>query len=185
MVRFRHQADRDRVLAAGRTRAPLPLVWRPWRRTSTATADTFRFKVLVALRHVLLHARTAKVAQTILGPCCSNILLVQLRDVPVDADREMFVTAVTAWCRHPHLISEEENIFIPEPPIPGNIEAERSQLPGLHYSVRIHVVAFQNWNGPLDHPGGDGGDEGGNGGDDELDPPPLRPYFGLQPDPSP
>ena len=36
VVRFRRAADRDRVLAAALTGPPLPLVWRPWRRTSLA-----------------------------------------------------------------------------------------------------------------------------------------------------
>lgn len=167
VVRFRRQADRDRVLAAPRTAAPLPLVWRPWRRTSMANADTFRFKVLVALRHVPLHVRTAMVAQAILGPCCANVVVVQLRDIPDDDDREMFVTA---WCLHPRLIRSEEVIFIPEPPLPDAVEAKRSQLPGLRYTIPIRIVAFQH-GGPPGALGGGGGDGAGGDGGDDLGPP--------------
>ena len=35
VVRFRRRVDRDRVLAAPPTGMPLPLMWRPWRRTVT------------------------------------------------------------------------------------------------------------------------------------------------------
>lgn len=116
VIRFRHREDRERVLAARPTGAPLPLLWRPWRRTSWASAGTFRFRVLVAMRRLPLHARSAAVAQAILGPCCTNIELTRPRDIPDDDDTEFFITA---WCWHPRFIREEQIIFIPEPPIPG------------------------------------------------------------------
>jgi hypothetical protein len=34
IVRFRHRVDRDRVLEARPSSPLMPLVWRPWRRTS-------------------------------------------------------------------------------------------------------------------------------------------------------
>jgi hypothetical protein len=68
VVRFRHQVDHDRVLAAHPGGSLLPLVWRPWRRTSIASAGSFRFKVLVGMKCVPLHARNVATTQTILGP---------------------------------------------------------------------------------------------------------------------
>lgn len=53
IVCFRRREDRDRVLAARPGGALLPLVWRPWRRTSMASAGTFQFSVLVGMRRVL------------------------------------------------------------------------------------------------------------------------------------
>lgn len=49
VVRFRRREDRDRVLASPPGGALLPLVWRPWRRTSMANAGTFRLRVLVGM----------------------------------------------------------------------------------------------------------------------------------------
>lgn len=167
VVRFRHQEDRDRVLAARPTRAPLPLVWRPWRRTSMASAGSFRFKVLIGLWRLPLHARTAAVAQAILGPSCTNIEVARLRDVPDNDDREFFVTA---WCWHPRFTLEEQIIFIPEHVIPGACEDLRTERPGLRYLVCLRLVVFQDWTTPPPSPGGagnegddDGGPSGGGG----------------------
>jgi hypothetical protein len=63
IVRFRRREDRDRVLAAPPGGMLLPLVWRPWRRTSMASAGTFRFRVLVGMTRVPLHARSTAMAQ--------------------------------------------------------------------------------------------------------------------------
>jgi len=98
VVRFRHRADRDRVMGATPGGALMPLVWHPWRRTSGASATAFKFKVLVALRRVPLHARNTDVAQVVLGPSCTDVELIDRRDTPVDDDREFFVIA---WCWHP------------------------------------------------------------------------------------
>lgn len=43
IVQFFHRADRDRVLAVLPGGHLLPLVWRPWRRTSMASAGSFRY----------------------------------------------------------------------------------------------------------------------------------------------
>lgn len=101
IVRFRHREDRERVLAAPPSGALLPVVWLPWRRTSRAHAGSFRFKVLVAMSRIPLHARSASVAQTILGPSCANVEVARLRDIPDDDEHEFFVTA---WCFHPRFI---------------------------------------------------------------------------------
>jgi len=104
VVRFRRRVDRDRVLAAPPTGAPLPLLWRPWWRTSWATAGTFRYRVLVGMRRVPLHARNVATAQTILGPSCAEVVVVRPSDVPDDDEREFFVTA---WCADPRFIPDE------------------------------------------------------------------------------
>jgi hypothetical protein len=183
VVRFRRAADRDRVLAAAPTGPPLPLVWRPWRRTSLASAGTFRFKVLLALRCVPLHVRRAEVVQRILGPCYAQITVVQLRDIPDDDERELFVTA---WCLHPSLIRPEVAIFIPEPTLPGAVEAERSQLPGLRYVVSVRVVAVQDWSEAAIAPGDeDGGGHDDGGADAGGEPgPPRGPTPDLNPTPT-
>ncbi|CAD6257103.1 unnamed protein product [Miscanthus lutarioriparius] len=85
------------------------LFWRPWRRTSLASAQSFPFRVLVGMRRVPLHARNAATAQAILGPACAEVDVVRPSDVPADDDREFFVTA---WCTHPRFIHDEQVVFI-------------------------------------------------------------------------
>jgi hypothetical protein len=58
-----------------------------------ASADSFRFRVLLALRRVPLHVRSAATAQIILGSCCSDVQLTDLRDTPEDDNTEFFVVA--------------------------------------------------------------------------------------------
>lgn len=109
IVHFRHGADRERVLESRRSVLWLPLMWNPWRRASLGLFSTFRFKVIVAIARVPLHARNLDVAQTILGPACAKLEFSDYRDRPVIDDREFFVLA---WCWHPRHIPEEEIIFI-------------------------------------------------------------------------
>lgn len=174
IVHFRHLADRDRVLGTRPTGAPLPLVWHPWRRTSTTSAGSFCYKVLVGMKCVPAHARSAMTAQTILGPSCGNIEVVWPRDVEDNDDREFFVTA---WCWHPRSIQHEQIIFIPEPSFQGACEVARSELPGLRYLVRIRLIAYQDWATPPPSPPGDAGDDGDNGprGDDGTGEPSVEP----------
>ena len=115
IARFRRRADRDRVLASRPGGYLLPLTWRPWQRTSLATAESFNFQVVVGMLRVPLHARNVATAQIILGPSCSGIEITRLRDIPDDDDREFFVKA---WCKHPDLIEDEQTISIPEPVLP-------------------------------------------------------------------
>jgi hypothetical protein len=130
-----------------------------------ASAGTFRFKVLVAMGRLPLHARSVAVAQAILGPSCAGVEVARPRDNPDDDDREYFVTA---WCWHPRFIPDEQITFIPEPRLPGACEAARSELPGLRYLVRLRVVAYQDRNTPPPSPADDGhrdDDDGGPDGD--------------------
>lgn len=120
VVRFRHQADRDRVLAAPPMGALLPLIWRPWRRTLLASGGSFRFRVLIGLRRVPLHALSVAMAQTILGPNCAVIDVVRPRDVQPEDDQEFFVVA---WCLDPSFIPDVQVIFIPEPRFANPVEA--------------------------------------------------------------
>ena len=105
------------------------------------------------MTHVPLHARSATVAQTIMGRGCAQIVPAPPEVVPVHDDREFFVAA---WCLHPRLISDEESIFIPEPGarVPGDAldlrvdEPVLHGFPGLCYRVRLRIVECQDWNMP-------------------------------------
>lgn len=143
VVWFRRREDRDRVLGTPAVGAQFSLIWQPWRRMSLASAGSFRFRVLVEMKRVPLHARNASTAQTTLGPACADFEVVWTRDVPADDDREFFVAA---WCLHPRFIPDEKIIFIPEPRVPNPVEAVEDELPGLRYLVRVCLVVFQDWN---------------------------------------
>jgi hypothetical protein len=97
------------------------------------------------MRRVPLHAQNASTAQTILGPACADVDVVQPSDVPADDDREFFVAA---WCLHPRFILDEKIIFIPEPCIHNPVEATLVELLGLRYLVRLRLVAFQTHRRP-------------------------------------
>lgn len=127
-----------------------------------ASAGSFRFKVLVAMWRIPLHARTTAMAQSILGASCSNVEVARARNIADDDDREFFVTA---WCWHPRFIPQEQIAFIPESPVPGAAEELRSGLPGLRYLVTLRLVPYQDWNTPPPSPPDDGSgtDDGGHG----------------------
>lgn len=128
-----------------------------------ASGGSFRFRVLVGMSRVPLHARNTPTAQAILGPTYAEVDIVRPNDIPEDDGREFFITA---WCLHPRFIPEEVVIFIPEPRIANPIEASLEELPRLHYLVRLCLVAYQDWNTPLASPttNNDDGDDQGNGG---------------------
>lgn len=105
------------------------------------SASTFRFRVLVGLRRIPLHARSAATAQTILGPACVEVEVVLPIDIPDDDDHELFVMA---WCMHPRFIPDEQVVFIPEPRLISPTEASVTALLGLRYLVRVHLVVFQD-----------------------------------------
>lgn len=130
-----------------------------------AIARTFHFRVLVGMHRIPLHARNAATAHTILGPAGAEVDVVRPADVPVDDDRELFVTA---WCLHPRFIPGEQVIFIPKPRLMSAAEASVSVLRGLRYLIRLRLIAFQDWSsppGPRGDGGGENGDNGGNEGD--------------------
>lgn len=103
------------------------------------------------MERVPLHARSAAIAQTILGCACGRVELAPPESVSADDDREFYVAA---WCMDPRFVPEEKIIFIPEPDVllPGGalfLRAEdivHDSLPGLQYLVRIRIVEFQDWN---------------------------------------
>lgn len=107
MARFR--VDRERVMEARPSMLWLPLIWRPWRRTSKGLYACFWFWVVVAISRVPLHAQNLDMAQTYLGTACT-VVITEFRDRPLIDDREFFVEA---WCCHPWLIPSEQVIFIP------------------------------------------------------------------------
>jgi len=84
VVRFSRRVDLERVLGTLAPNAPFSLMWRPWRRTSLASGGSFRFRVLVRMRRVPLHARSTEVAQTILGSACARIELALPEVTPAD-----------------------------------------------------------------------------------------------------
>lgn len=146
VVRFSRREDRDRILAAPPSGGLLPLIWHPWWRTASHSGVSFRCLVLVGLRGLPLHAQSAAVAQSILGPAYAAVVEVLPR--PADDDREFFVKA---WCRHPRFIPDEEIIFISEPRVyAGSMLGLRPEdivhrdLPGQHYLVRLRIVEFQD-----------------------------------------
>lgn len=107
-----------------------------------ASGDTCRYRVLLGLRPVPLHARSAATAQAILGPACVEVVVIRPRDVPEDDDREFFVTT---WCVHPRLIPDEQVIFIPEPRLLPPALAAVTEPPSLCYLVRIRLITYQAW----------------------------------------
>jgi hypothetical protein len=119
VVRFARREDAERVLHTRIHDPPFLLIWHPWRRTAMASASFFRYRVLVGMTRVPLHARSLSVAQRILGRACARIELAPPESIPEDDDREFFVAA---WCMDPSFVPEEEIIFIPEPVghIPGD-----------------------------------------------------------------
>ena len=139
-----------------------------------ASAAAFRWRVLVALGNVPLHARSVATVQVVLGMCCSDIAVSDLRDTPVDDDREFFVTA---WCWDPAFITGQQPIFIPEP----RFEALGSAAPGLRYLVRIRLVASQDCSTPPASPprgastsDDEGGGDVGGGTSEDFWPTPRR-----------
>jgi hypothetical protein len=61
IVRFSHGVDRDHVLGSRCSEVWLPLVRNPWCRTIEGHHARFRFKVVIALSGVPLHARNLDV----------------------------------------------------------------------------------------------------------------------------
>ena len=114
LVRFSRREDRDCVLSSRPWGALMPLRWRPWTRVSAAVAGAFHYRVVIALRNVPAHARDTDTAQRVLGRCCAEVELTNLRDRPPEDDREYFVSA---WCWHPQLIEPEKLLYIPDPNI--------------------------------------------------------------------
>lgn len=99
--------------------------------------------------------------------CCMEVELTDIRDRPIEDDREMFVVA---WCSHPSFIEPEKLVFIPEPRIPWaqhDIHEQRLRR-GLHYLIRVRLVMHQNFEDPPGTPPpADDGDHGGEGRDND------------------
>ena len=104
-----------------------------------ASGGSFRYKVLVGMRHVPRHAQNASTVQTILSPACADVEVILPRDMPVDDGCEFFIVA---WCMHPCFIPNKKIIFIPEPRIHNPVEAIQAELPSLCYLVQLRLAAF-------------------------------------------
>lgn len=62
IIRFSRIDDLEAVLHTRVPNAPFHLIWHPWRRTSLASIGSFRYRVLVGMTRVPLHARSVTVA---------------------------------------------------------------------------------------------------------------------------
>ncbi|OQU77416.1 hypothetical protein SORBI_3009G046400, partial [Sorghum bicolor] len=180
IVRFRRREDRDRVLASTGWGPLIPLRWRPWSRQACGVLAEFSLRVVVALRGLPAHARNVAVAQLRLGTCCCEVQVSNVRDRPIDDDREFFVQA---WCKDPSLILPVDSIFIPEPLLPGGPDTGVRR--GLRYQVFARVVELQGLRPPPGPPDnvdddddadeGDGfGGDADHGFDYDYDPTPRR-----------
>ena len=78
------------VLGTPAAHPPFTLIWRPWRRTSLASAESFRYWVLIGMTRFPLHARSVAVAQTILGSSCARVEVAPPEVTPADVDCEFF-----------------------------------------------------------------------------------------------
>jgi hypothetical protein len=156
VIRFSRLEDMEAVLHTRVPNAPFLLIWHPWRWTSLASAGLFRYRVLMGMRRVPLHARSVAVAQTILGRACTRIELAPPTAAPMDDDREFFVAA---WCLHPRFIPDEKIIFIPKPDVrvPGGRWASAlmrsSLMASLDYAIWYAYASLSTKTGaPLRHP---------------------------------
>nr|TKW07544.1 hypothetical protein SEVIR_7G314200v2 [Setaria viridis] len=170
IVRFRRLEDLDLVLSTPNAEGmPFSLIWRRWRRTSRASAGSFKFRVLVGMKGIPSHARSASTVQLILGSSCAKV---EVAPVAVDDDdeRQFFVAA---WCVHPQLIPDGKIMAVPEPQPPHVVQPPLflreeepiiSELPALRYLVRLRIIEFQDWRSPItssdDGPGDDDDDSG-------------------------
>jgi len=162
LVRFQRREHRDRVLASHNWSSPVPLRWRPWTRLAGGVGGAFTHRVVVALRHVPAHARDVATAQAILGRCCAEVQLSNLRDRTTEDDREFFVQA---WCWHPSFIEPEKIVFIPEPG--GTAEPDLRR--GMQHLVKLRLVAHRQLGAPSTPPPNDDDDESDQGDDNDDD----------------
>lgn len=138
-----------------------------------ASAGSFRFCVLVGMRGIPAHARSANTAQRILGSSCARVEIANPRAlVDPDDERELFVAA---WCVHPDLVPDEVIMAVPEPDEEHDggpplflrpEEIIHDELPSLRYLVRLRLVQFQDWHTP---PPSSDDDMGRDDDDDRFD----------------
>lgn len=147
IVRFSRQEDLELVLGTpSPATAPFALRWRGWSRLIGGSARAFRFRILVGLKGIPAHARSAETAQILLGSSCARVEVANndaLNDP--DDERELFVAA---WCVHPDLVADEKIMAVPEPdeePDGGPPlflrpeEIIHADLLSLRYLVRIRL----------------------------------------------
>lgn len=128
-----------------------------------ASAGSFHFRVLVAMKNVPAHARCASVAERILDSSCAGVEVTPPAVVSEEDDRFF----VVAWCIHPRLIPDEKIVVVPEPLV--RVDYGATELPALRYLVRCRVVEFQDWSVPrhtTDEDSANGRDDSSDDGDD-------------------
>lgn len=151
LVEFASQDIADRVLRTSLpAEAPFQLIWKRWRRQSMASFASFRFRVLVELKGIPMHARNVDTAQIILGSSCC--CLVEAPPAVAGNDSRRFYVA--GWCVHPDLVPTSKMIWIPEPTPQHHgyglflqpHEIIHSKQDGLWYLVHVRLVEVQDWN---------------------------------------
>ena len=119
------------------------------------SAGAFHYRVLVGMKSIPSHARSAVTAQAILGSSGAKVDIAN-PDALVDPDdeRELFVAA---WCAHHDLVLDEMIMAVPEPEEEHDGEPPlfirsheiiHDEVPALRYLVRIRIVEFQDWHTP-------------------------------------
>jgi hypothetical protein len=156
IVRFSDLAELERVLAAPEpVGAPFVVRWRRWSRLIMASAGSFCYRALVAMKGIPTHARSQEVAQAILGSAGVKVEIANPEAVAdPDSERELFVST---WCVHPDLIPDEMIMAIPEPEAEHDgssplylrpWEVIHTEVPALRYLVRLRLIEFQDWRTP-------------------------------------
>lgn len=132
--------------------APFQLCWWRWNRIIAASAGSFRFRVLVAIKGIPSHARSIETAQGLLASSFANPEIADPEMLPdADNERELFVAA---WCAHPDLVPDEMVLAIPEP-VPKHDggpplflrtwEVIHDEVSTLRYWIQSCLVEFQDW----------------------------------------
>ncbi|CAD6338683.1 unnamed protein product [Miscanthus lutarioriparius] len=118
-------------------------------------AGAFRYRVLVGMKGIPSHARSAATAHAILGSASAKMDIAN-PDALVDPDdeRELFVAA---WCAHHDLVLDEMIMAVPEPEEEHDgssplylrpHEIIHDKVPALRYLVRLRIIEFQDWHTP-------------------------------------
>ena len=91
----------------------MALHWRRWSHLIMGSVGMFRYRVLVSMKGIPLHARSSEMAQAILGSSSAKVDIVNLEALSdPDDERKLFVAA---WCMHPDLIPNKNIMAVLQP----------------------------------------------------------------------
>lgn len=111
------------------------------------SSGAFRFRVLIDMKGIPTHARSAVIVQTLQGASCAKVEIANPEAV-ADSDNECELY-VAAWCAHPDLILDEMIMAVPEPEEEHDggpplflrpHEIIHDDLSALRYLVRLRLV---------------------------------------------